>query len=258
VTNHAEFRQRVAHVARLNNLCNEIGLVAEYVAVLFENGWTCPRFDQARSREFEDQCRSVVLARKGGEFQNAGVKNDSQGTASLGATLVLVVWLPRMQRLRVQSWSCRGFHGAPGRSRRPRFSAAWTNRRENGAVGIHLVPWIRHRRNATTVQTASTMPNGQAPCAKPYADPKRARAGEQQDEPRAAMFERVRDKHQRYSEQSEQRKRRHDHGPFVCDQIRSTRSPVAGAPIVAVDRERTACVKAAQRRRGALTRADAR
>src|SRR6266540_2614144 len=65
----------------------------------------------------------------------------------------------------------------------------------------------------------------------------RARGGEQQHKPRAAMFERVRNKHQRYSEQSEQRKRCHDHGPFVCDHIRSPRSHIAGAPINAVDRE---------------------
>ena len=59
----------------------------------------------------------------------------------------------------------------------------------------------------------------------------RARGGEQQHEPRARMFERVGDEHQRYSKESEQRKRRHDHGPFVCDHIRSTRSHIAGAPI---------------------------
>jgi hypothetical protein len=49
-------------------------MIGEDVGALIERGGRRPCFDQTGTREFEDEGRGVVLGRKRGELQNAGVK----------------------------------------------------------------------------------------------------------------------------------------------------------------------------------------
>jgi hypothetical protein len=59
------------------------------------------------------------------------------------------------------------------------------------------------RRSATTAQIASTSPNGQAPLQKSVGRPQRAGGREAEDEPRAAILQRVTHQHRRNGEQAE-------------------------------------------------------
>jgi len=112
VANDAEFGQRMADTAAFDKFSDEIWLVTQHVSVLLKDGGTGPCFDEAAARELKDECGRVVLARKRGELQNAGIKNDSQGTAWRDVMPARVAYLPRTQPPPVRSGSCRGSRGA--------------------------------------------------------------------------------------------------------------------------------------------------
>src|SRR5438552_10479152 len=119
VPDDAEFSQWMAEATDIHNLSDEIGPVTKHVGIFLKYGGTCPCLNQGGARQFEDQGRRVVLSWKRGEFQDAGVKNDSQGRAWRDAMPANVAWLRRTRPLPVRSWSCRGFRDAraPARER---------------------------------------------------------------------------------------------------------------------------------------------
>jgi hypothetical protein len=62
--------------------------------------------------ELVDERRRVALGWERREFQNAGVKDDSQGRAWRVEAPVRAAWLRRAQALLLRSWHCRGSAGA--------------------------------------------------------------------------------------------------------------------------------------------------
>ena len=74
VPDDAQFGQRIADEEALDNLSDELRVVAQDIRVLLEDRRTDPRLNQVGACEFKDERGRVVLAREGGELQNAGSK----------------------------------------------------------------------------------------------------------------------------------------------------------------------------------------
>lgn len=108
VTNNTQLGQRMAEFATLDYLGNKRWLVAEDIAVLFENRRAGPRFDETSAYKLKHERADVVLRRKCGQLQDTRIKNDSQDTASRAATCARVASLRQIRWLPARSCFSRG------------------------------------------------------------------------------------------------------------------------------------------------------
>jgi hypothetical protein len=112
VPDDAQLGERIADTAAFDDFSNEIWIVAEHIAVFLENRRTRPSLDQSGSDKLKNERGDVVSRRESSQFQDAGIKNDSQDKAWRDATSARVASIPRMRPLLARSWSCCGLLGA--------------------------------------------------------------------------------------------------------------------------------------------------
>ncbi len=105
VTDHSQFRQRIAWTQTFDDAGQEIRLVIENFRVFLDHGGRRPEFKPSRQAQLNYQRRWIHWRAQRGKLQDASVKDDSQGKVWPVATPARDVSARRIRSLPRRSWS---------------------------------------------------------------------------------------------------------------------------------------------------------